>query len=217
MSTHSKTPYIIPSMDFSSGKGVVRGRRGQQLELALVLCFAAMRLYSIIFDYILAMARQLAVNINMTYTNVPGITRMTWGNGCWHGAVCTVLLLASTHLPPHDNIFSTSSIPMCLPPPRTEILNIMLLPRTEIPYDILFSILFRVLFSVACAYPRARTDTRTHGHTHTHTRAGAYSFSHTHTQTTQYCILHCVCHLPATSMHRRGAAYCSVIVIIVCA
>ena len=35
MSAHSKTPYITPSMDFSSGKGVVRGRRGQQLEFAL--------------------------------------------------------------------------------------------------------------------------------------------------------------------------------------
>ena len=34
MSAHSKTPYITPSMDFSSGKGVVRGRRGQQLGLA---------------------------------------------------------------------------------------------------------------------------------------------------------------------------------------
>ena len=29
MSAHSKTPYVNPSMDFSSGKGVVRGRRGQ--------------------------------------------------------------------------------------------------------------------------------------------------------------------------------------------
>ena len=27
---HSKTPHNTPSMDFSSGKGVVRGRRGQQ-------------------------------------------------------------------------------------------------------------------------------------------------------------------------------------------
>ena len=35
MSAHSKTPYITPSMDFYSGKGVVRGRRGQQLEDAL--------------------------------------------------------------------------------------------------------------------------------------------------------------------------------------
>ena len=35
MSAHSKTPYITPSMDFSYGKGVVRGRRGQQLEFAL--------------------------------------------------------------------------------------------------------------------------------------------------------------------------------------
>ena len=35
MSAHSKTPYITPSMDFSSGKGVVRGRRGQQLGVAL--------------------------------------------------------------------------------------------------------------------------------------------------------------------------------------
>ena len=37
MSAHSKTPYITPSMDFSSGKGVVRGRRGQQLEFAVVI------------------------------------------------------------------------------------------------------------------------------------------------------------------------------------
>ena len=35
MSAHSKTPYITPSMDFSSGKGVVRGRGGQQLGFAL--------------------------------------------------------------------------------------------------------------------------------------------------------------------------------------
>ena len=35
MSTHSKNPFITPSMDISSGKGVVRGRRGQQLEFAL--------------------------------------------------------------------------------------------------------------------------------------------------------------------------------------
>ena len=35
MSAHSKTPYITPNMDFSSGKGVVPGRRGQQLEFAV--------------------------------------------------------------------------------------------------------------------------------------------------------------------------------------
>ena len=35
MSAHSKTPYITPSMDFSSGNGVVRGRSGQQLEFAV--------------------------------------------------------------------------------------------------------------------------------------------------------------------------------------
>ena len=35
MSTHSKTPYITPSMDFYSRKGVVRGRRVQQLGFAL--------------------------------------------------------------------------------------------------------------------------------------------------------------------------------------
>ena len=35
MSAHSKTPYITPSMDFSSGEGVVRGRGGQQLGFAL--------------------------------------------------------------------------------------------------------------------------------------------------------------------------------------
>ena len=29
MSAHNKTPYITPSMNFSSGKGVVRARRGQ--------------------------------------------------------------------------------------------------------------------------------------------------------------------------------------------
>ena len=34
-SAHSKTPHITHSMDFSSGKGVVRVRRGQQLEFAL--------------------------------------------------------------------------------------------------------------------------------------------------------------------------------------
>ena len=33
--TVRKTPYITPNMNFSSGKGVVRGRRGQPLELAL--------------------------------------------------------------------------------------------------------------------------------------------------------------------------------------
>ena len=35
MSAHSKTPCITPIMIFSSGKGVVWGRRGQQLEFAL--------------------------------------------------------------------------------------------------------------------------------------------------------------------------------------
>ena len=35
MPGHSKTPYITPSMDFPSGKGVVRGRKGQQLRFAL--------------------------------------------------------------------------------------------------------------------------------------------------------------------------------------
>ena len=36
MSANSKTPYITPSMEFSSGKGVVRGRRVQQLEFTLL-------------------------------------------------------------------------------------------------------------------------------------------------------------------------------------
>ena len=35
MSAHSKTPYITPSMIFSSRSGVVRGRRAQQLEFTL--------------------------------------------------------------------------------------------------------------------------------------------------------------------------------------
>ena len=35
MSAHSKTPYITPSMDCYSGKGVVQGRRGQNLGFAL--------------------------------------------------------------------------------------------------------------------------------------------------------------------------------------
>ena len=35
ISARSKTPCITPSMKFSSGKGVVRGRRGQQLGFAL--------------------------------------------------------------------------------------------------------------------------------------------------------------------------------------
>ena len=35
MTAHSKTPSITPSMEVSSGKGVVRGRRGQQLGVAL--------------------------------------------------------------------------------------------------------------------------------------------------------------------------------------
>ena len=37
ISAHSKTPYITPSMDVSSEKGVVRGRRWQQLEVAFCL------------------------------------------------------------------------------------------------------------------------------------------------------------------------------------
>ena len=36
MSAHSKNPYITPSMNFSSRKGGVRGRRVQQLEFALL-------------------------------------------------------------------------------------------------------------------------------------------------------------------------------------
>ena len=35
MPAHIKTPHITPSMEFSSGKEVVRGGRGQQLEFAL--------------------------------------------------------------------------------------------------------------------------------------------------------------------------------------
>ena len=35
MPSHSKTPYITPSMDFYSRKGVVWGRKGRQLELCL--------------------------------------------------------------------------------------------------------------------------------------------------------------------------------------
>ena len=42
MSANSKTPYITPSMEFSSGKGVVRGRRVQQLEFTLVYSHAAL-------------------------------------------------------------------------------------------------------------------------------------------------------------------------------
>ena len=34
MSAHSKPPYITHGMDISSGKGVVRGRRVQQLTFA---------------------------------------------------------------------------------------------------------------------------------------------------------------------------------------
>ena len=34
MSAHSKPPYITPGMEFSSEKGVVRGRRVQQLAFA---------------------------------------------------------------------------------------------------------------------------------------------------------------------------------------
>ena len=38
-SAHSKTPCIASSMEFSSRKGVVRGRRGQQLGFTLLwLC-----------------------------------------------------------------------------------------------------------------------------------------------------------------------------------
>ena len=36
LSAHSNIPYITTSMDFSSGKGVVRGRRGQELKFALL-------------------------------------------------------------------------------------------------------------------------------------------------------------------------------------
>ena len=35
MPSHSKTPYITPSMDFYSRNGVVWGRRGPQLEFSL--------------------------------------------------------------------------------------------------------------------------------------------------------------------------------------
>ena len=35
MSANSKTPYITPGMEVSSGQGVVRGRRVQQLEFTL--------------------------------------------------------------------------------------------------------------------------------------------------------------------------------------
>ena len=45
MSAHSKTPYITPSMDFSSGKRVVRGRRGQQLEYAVAACSREIPIY----------------------------------------------------------------------------------------------------------------------------------------------------------------------------
>ena len=42
MSAHSKTQYVTPSMDISSGKGVVRGRRAPQLEFGLPVCVAAL-------------------------------------------------------------------------------------------------------------------------------------------------------------------------------
>ena len=35
MSAHRKTPYITPGMDFYSGKGVVRGRRGEAAGICL--------------------------------------------------------------------------------------------------------------------------------------------------------------------------------------
>ena len=37
MSAHSQTPYITPSMGFTSGKRVVWGRRGQQLRFTLTV------------------------------------------------------------------------------------------------------------------------------------------------------------------------------------
>ena len=37
MSAHSKTPYITPSMDVSSGKGVVWGGRGPAAGICLAL------------------------------------------------------------------------------------------------------------------------------------------------------------------------------------
>ena len=37
MSAHSKAPYITPSMELSSGKGVVRGHRVQQLTFTLYI------------------------------------------------------------------------------------------------------------------------------------------------------------------------------------
>ena len=46
MSTHSKTPYITPSMDFYSGKGVVRGRRAQ--GAAAGICLALPREFRIV-------------------------------------------------------------------------------------------------------------------------------------------------------------------------
>ena len=42
MSAHSKTPNITPSIPFPSVNGVVRGRRGQQLEFTLVMMVCAL-------------------------------------------------------------------------------------------------------------------------------------------------------------------------------
>ena len=49
MSAHSKNPYITPSMGFSSGEGVVRGRRVQQLTFTLRNANTLWRPLTIIF------------------------------------------------------------------------------------------------------------------------------------------------------------------------
>ena len=50
MPTHSKTPYITPNMDFPSGKGVVRGRRGSSWKLPCNVALERGRLYIILIN-----------------------------------------------------------------------------------------------------------------------------------------------------------------------
>ena len=74
MSAHSKTPYITPSMEFSSGKGVVRGRRGQQLTFTL--CTAGIKNGQLIDTPAPHFSTQLST---VSLSNISNISRYMYG------------------------------------------------------------------------------------------------------------------------------------------
>ena len=71
MSAHSKTPYITHGMDISSGGGVVRGRRMQQLEFTLMRdWFAASCAGAFLNLTVLVYALQSTTTVDLVHSRV---------------------------------------------------------------------------------------------------------------------------------------------------